>query len=812
MTKRKIRSENVGRQEDGTNLLLKDMSEVMHESMLPYAEHVILDRALPRVEDGLKPVQRRILYTMYELGVTPDKPYLKSARIVGDCMGKYHPHGDSSIYQALVRMAQSFSMNMQLADGQGNFGSVDGDSAAAMRYTEARLSPVALELLRDIDKNTVKWSRNYDDSRLEPDMLPGRFPNLLVNGAGGIAVGLATNIPPHNFAEVIDGVVAYIDNEKITLPEMLRIIKGPDFPTGAYVIAGDLLSLYQTGKGKLILRGKVHVAGEKNERKSLIITELPYQVNKAAWLQSVQALREKFKEQLSVISEIVDESDKEGMRAVIRLKKEADADEVLKMLYKYTDLETGFSVNTVAIADGKPRLMGLFDIIRYYTQYQEKVVYARTAYDLKVAQEREHIVAGLVIAVNNIDEVIAIIRTSANTPEAKKRLMQTFSLTDVQAQAILDLKLARINKLETKKLAEEQQELLKEIARLKAILKNKALLMDIIKTELLEIKKNYRVPRKSVIVKSAEDIRVTTDEDEVPAENYVLTLSGDGKIKKVPQKNYNMSSRGIGASVSVQDIIIQAVPAVSNDFVFCFTDAGNCYKKSIAEIPEAKFRESGGNISSVFGLGKEEKCIRLFAFETPPEKNLVFVTAAGSVKVTAWSECVPVKQPSFNVMKLKEGDSLIAVSESYEGCGILMVSALGLCTNVKIEDIPLQGRVAGGVRGMMLAENDRLICADIINEDGEIIVVTNKGYGKRVNAFEFERMNRGRRGVKITEFGVNGTELVFASYVTLPYDIAVFSDEPTFVVNSENIGIESRNHKGKPIKKCNVEKVLRVYN
>lgn len=811
MVKKKL-TEIVGKQEDGTNLLLKDMSQVMHESMIPYAEHVILDRALPRVEDGLKPVQRRILYTMYELGITPDKPYLKSARIVGDCMGKYHPHGDSSIYQAIVRMAQDFSLCMPLVDGQGNFGSIDGDSAAAMRYTEAKLTPVALELLRDLDKDTVKWARNYDDSRLEPEMLPGRFPNLLINGAGGIAVGLATNIPPHNFAEVIDGVVAYIDNRKITLSDMLKIVKGPDFPTGAYVISNDLESLYATGKGRLILRGRIHIANEKNDKKSLIISELPYQVNKAAWLQSVFALRERFKEQLSCISEIVDESDKEGMRAVIRLKKEADVDNVLSYLYKYTDLECGISANMVAIADGKPKQLGLLDMIKYYTEYQEKVVYNRTKYDLDKAKEKEHIVAGLVVAVNNIDEVIAIIRSSANTPEAKKRLMQTFSLTDVQAQAILDLKLARINKLETNKLKDEQKELLSEMARLKAILNNKALLMDIIKTELLAVKKEHRVPRRSTIVRTVDEVRITTDDDEVPQENYVIALSGDGSIKKVPQKNFNMSTKALGSTSKLGDMIVDKVNALSTNMLYCFTDYGNCYKKNLNEIPESKFRESGVSLAEIMGLEKGELPIKLYAYDIPPEKELVFITEQGTVKRTAWSDCNPIKTPSFNVMKLKDGDKLISAEEAYEDCGVLMVTKSGLVTNVDVNEIPIQGRVAGGVRGMLVGDSDKLVCGKIINEDGEIIVVTNKGYFKRVLTFEVDKMTRSRKGIKIIEFGVNGTEIAFASYVTVPYDLVVLSEKEPYIVNSELIGIESRNHKGKPLFKCNVQRVLAVYN
>ncbi|MDE5729600.1 MAG: DNA gyrase subunit A, partial [Clostridia bacterium] len=426
---------------------VQPIEEVMPGSMLPYAEFVILDRALPRVEDGLKPVQRRILYTMYEMGLTPDKPHKKSARIVGDCMGKYHPHGDSSVYDAMVRMAQPFNMRMTLVNGHGNFGSVDGDPAAAMRYTEARLEPLALELLKDLEKETVPFSFNFDDSLLEPDLLPGHYPNLLVNGANGIAVGLATNIPTHNLGEVIDGCCAYIDNPRISLGEMMKIIPGPDFSTGGYIIANELKQAYETGKGKITLRAKYSVEQGENGKKQIIITELPYQTNKAELLRKIMLQREEKKELLAGISEIVDESDRQGMRAVITVKKDADCDVILNTLLKCTDLECTFGINMVAIAGGKPRQLGLLDIIKYYTQYQQKVVVRRCRHELKEAEARCHILEGLIIGVHNVDEVVKIIKTSESTPDARRRLMERFALSEKQAQAILDLRLARLAKL-----------------------------------------------------------------------------------------------------------------------------------------------------------------------------------------------------------------------------------------------------------------------------------------------------------------------------------------------------------------------------
>lgn len=503
----------------GDGILFKPLEDVLHDSMIPYTEHVVMDRALPRVEDGLKPVQRRILYSMLELGLTPDKPYRKSARIVGDCMGKYHPHGDSSVYDAMVRMSQDFVLRAPLVDGHGNFGSVDGDSAAAMRYTEARMTPLAMELLRDLEKDTVRWGLNFDDTLKEPDVLPGRFPNLLVNGASGIAVGVATNIPPHNLGEVIDGVVAYIDNPNITLDKMMKIIKGPDFPTGGELLLGDgLKSAYETGKGKITLRAKVGIE-QNGDKQSLVITELPYQVNKAQLLQKIAELKEKNKDKLSVISEIRDESDRNGMRAVIRLKKEANVKKILGYLFQSTNMQISYAINMVAIAGGKPKLMNLMDIISYYTAFQRDVVVRRTKFDLNVAKDRAHIVEGLLIAIKNIDAVIKIIKTSANVSEAKQRLREKFGLSEKQAQAILDMRLARLVNLEVTKLQEELTSLKARIKELEAILNSKKLQLDVVKKEILEIKKKFNTPRRSHELKS-EEINLTKIEEMEDTKDY----------------------------------------------------------------------------------------------------------------------------------------------------------------------------------------------------------------------------------------------------------------------------------------------------
>ena len=479
-------------QENLKNIILNDIETVMHDSMIPYAESVILERALPRVEDGLKPVQRRILYAMHELGLTPDKPYKKSAKVVGECLAKFHPHGDSSVYEAMVHMAQPFNMGMTLVDGQGNYGSVDGDGAAAMRYTEARLNPLSLELLKDIEKDTVDWQNNYDDSLKEPVTLPCRFPNLLVNGGMGIAVGLATNIPPHNICEVIDGAVAVIDNPKIKLDEMMQIIKGPDFPTGGFIIAGEgLQSAYETGKGKILIRSKLNVECENNGRQQIIVTQIPYQVNKAKLIQKIGQLMVDRKDEFGGIQDVVDESDRHGMRIVIKLRKDVDANDVLNLLYKNTNLQVSYGINMVMIADGKPQQLGLLSVLRYYTEYQKQVVLRRTKHDLQKAKTRREIVNGLIIAVTNIDKVIQIIKKSEDTSTARQNLRKAFDLSEIQAQAILDLKLARLTRLEIDNLKDELAYLDNLIKSLQEIIDSKRRLNSVVKEELIAIKKKY---------------------------------------------------------------------------------------------------------------------------------------------------------------------------------------------------------------------------------------------------------------------------------------------------------------------------------
>ncbi len=779
------------------SIIQSSLDEVLHNSMMPYAEHVILDRALPRVEDGLKPVQRRILYTMYEMGLTPDKPHRKCAKIVGDCLGKYHPHGDTSVYDALVRMAQDFNMRMPLVNGHGNFGTVDGDSAAAYRYTEARLEELALELLRDIDKETVDFALNFDDSLMEPTTLPGRYPNLLVNGASGIAVGLATNIPPHNLAEVIDGTIAYIDNPKIGLKEMMKYVKGPDFPTGGFIIAGEELeTAYRTGRGKIRIRAKVGVEKD-GDRKSLIISELPYQINKANLLKKIVDLKEEKKDLFAGIADVVDESDRHGMRAVIKLKKDADEKKTLALLYKYTDLECTFGINMVAIAGGKPKQMSLLDIISYYVEYQRDVILRRSKYDLEKAKERAHILEGLIIAVQNIDEVIKIIRKSANTNEARSNLRSRFNLSEIQATAVLDLRLARLTKLEIAKLEEELASLKALIARLTAVIGSKKLQMEVVKEELGQIRRKYKDNRRSAIVGSENSVRVETSEQEKITKNYVVGYTLGGMFKKMPEKNYRMSDKAPG-SLPNADLLALKTAAESDKTFLAFTNLGNAFKIDLEIAPESRFRDKGYKFTDIVkDAVKGEYPVAFFSYDKLPEGMLLFFTKNGMVKKTSWAEYDIIKS-SYQAIKLKEGDELVKVEEDLPDTTLAFITKDGLCLNALKDDLPEQGRVAGGVKGVNLNDGDEIVWQGQAADSGEFIVITSGGFFKRVIAAEIEPMARYRKGVKICN--LDGERVVYGGFVQEPYDIAVLEGESAFTVNTEDLSIESRTGKGKTLK------------
>ena len=785
-------------------LYVEPLEKVLHSSMLPYAEFVILDRALPRVEDGLKPVQRRILYTMNEMGLTPDKPHKKSARIVGDCMGKYHPHGDSSVYDAMVRMAQTFNMGRTLVNGHGNFGSVDGDPAAAMRYTEARMEPLALELLRDIDKETVSFSLNFDDSLKEPDVLPGRFPNLLVNGASGIAVGLATNIPTHNLEEVINGVVAYIDNPTISLEEMMEHIPCPDFPTGGLIIANELIQAYKTGRGKITLRAKITAEKTDNGKTNLIITELPYQVNKAQLLKKVVELREEKKDELACLDYVADESDRTGMRALIRLKKDADVEAVLKCLYKYTDLEITFGINMVVIADGKPQQLGLMEIIRHYVKYQQQVVKRRTLFDLKQAQQRCHILEGLIIAVQNIDEVIAIIKKSDSTSDARQKLMARFEISEAQAQAILDLRLARLTKLEIFKLEQELKELKKLIKKLTAISKSGDLQLQVVKEEITEIKNAYPTPRKSRLVytKDEADGMVATSTEKKPGVACTLVYTADDTFKVLTGKNQDALTTPLAGKFKPQLVVSKLLQTVTDKRIFAFTNYGNCHKLDISEPDlECKLSEDGFTLKDLSNDAEAgEKVVALFEVgEHMPYGSLLFFTKKGMIKKTDWSE-YEQRKDCFQAVKLNEDDELINVEEDgYEDDTIVMVTKGGICLNALKDDIPTQGRIATGVRGIMLHEDDEVILMTQINGEGEIIIATDEGKFKRVISSQIEPSKRYRKGNIIVGMR-EGASVICASYVTVPYMLAVVEkNNAVSELSSEDVFISVQSARAKRV-------------
>ena len=786
------------------NIVSVPMEEVMHMSMIPYAEHVIMDRAIPRVEDGMKPVQRRILFTMNELGITPDTPYRKCARIVGDCLGKYHPHGDSSVYDALVRLAQDFSMRGTLVDGHGNFGSVDGDSAAAMRYTEARMTPLAMLMLKDIDKDTVPFRLNFDDTLKEPDMLPASFPNLLVNGAGGIAVGLATNIPPHNLRESINAVIAQIDNPDITVDELMQIIPAPDFPTGGILLnTPELRAAYETGRGKLLLRAKTHIEDGTAGRKLIVITEIPYQVNKSAMLEKILRLSEEKKAALGCIYDIRDESDRTGMRAVIELRKDADVDKVLAYLFKYSDMQVTFGVNMVAIADGKPRLLSLRRMIRYYIRHRKNVITARTQYELDKAKARAHILEGLMIAVDNLDEVIQLIRKSENPKAAKAGLMERFGLTEIQAQAILDMRLQRLTGLEILALRKEYAELLKTIAELEAILNDEKKLMNVIKKELRAVADQFGDDRRTTIEEVHNVVEALVKEEKV-AEEALVTFSREGYLRRSWPKAKKAAQPEDGQP---DDPPVYSFETDTDHTLFFFTNIGNCYQLNVGALPEMnKPKDRGSLLSGVLaGLENGEEPVYLMcatAEELNSLPDLLFVTSRGQLKRSAASEYA-VKRSKFGALNLREGDSLHAVLSLDVSSDVLMISETGMCIRFHADQVPAMGRVSGGVKGMTLDPSDRILWAGQPAAADQLLLFTERGFGKRVPYTDYEPQARGGKGVKTFYYqksGSNGTRIAGVALVTEAGQNVVIhqkTSQPT-QLSADEIILQSKQDRGMP--------------
>lgn len=764
-----------------------NLSETMRTSFLDYAMSVIVARALPDVRDGLKPVQRRILYGMNELGITPEKPYKKSARIVGDVMGKYHPHGDSAIYEAMVRMAQPFSYRNMLVDGHGNFGSVDGDGAAAMRYTEARMSKIAVEMLRDINKDTIDYVDNYDGSEKEPAVLPARFPNLLVNGATGIAVGMTTNIPPHNLAEVIRGIHMLMDNPDVTTKDLMKVIPGPDFPTGGIVMGrGGIYRAYETGKGNIVVRAKTEIETEKNGRERIVVTELPYLVNKAELVKKIADLaREKT---IDGITGVRDESDQTGMRITIDIRRDASASVVLNNLFKETQMQANFGMNMVAIVNGAPHFLTLKQMLEYYLHHQEDVITRRTKFELKKAEARAHILAGLRIALDHIDEIIKIIRGSQNSDIAKAQLIQNFGLDDRQSQAILDMRLVRLTGLERDKIEAEYQDLQAKIADYKDILAKPERIDEIIYNELLDIQKRFGDDRRTKIAEG-EAVSIE-DEDLIEQKDVLLTLTHNGYIKRMPADEFKVQNRGgrgiKGMGVQDDDFINHLIFSSTHDFLLFFTNLGKVYSKKAYEIPEFGRNAKGLPIVNLLELDKGEKIQAVINVPEGADDNyLFFVTKMGTVKRTKVSEFQNIRRSGLIALTLRDGDELNNVLTTDGKQNILIGTHLGYAVTFNEKDVRSMGRTAAGVRGINLRDNDYVVGSDILEPDSEVLVISEKGYGKRTAASEYPVKGRGGKGIKtanITEKNgplagvtvVNGDEdimLITSAGVMIRFDV-----------------------------------------
>ena len=753
----------------------------MRKSFLDYSMSVIVARALPDVRDGLKPVHRRILYTLYEEGMTPDKKYQKSANAVGAVMGHYHPHGDSAIYESMVRMAQDFTYRHTLVDGHGNFGSIDGDGAAASRYTEARLAKISMELLRDLNKDTVDFSENYDGQRKEPVVLPSRFPNILVNGNMGIAVGMATNIPPHNLGEVIDGCVAYIDNPEITVTELMQYIKGPDFPTAGVILGNSgIKRAYESGRGTITIRGMATVEETHNKHR-IVITELPYQVNKKALIQRIgELVRDKV---IDGISNLSDESALEGIKIVIDVKKEANANVVLNNLYKHTQLQTSYGINFLMLVDGSPRTLGLRGIIEKYIDHQKHVIYRRCQFDLKRYKDRLHILDGLKIALDNIDRVIKIIRESADDDEAKAGLMSNFALSEVQSQAILDMRLKRLTGLEKSKIEEEIAELEKLVKELEEILASEEKILEVIKNEMLEIKAKYADERRTNIDMTAVDY--IEDESLIPVENVVITLTNNGYIKRLPADTYKTQNRGgmgvKGMATNEEDFVEHLINATSHDYILMFTNKGKVYRIKGYEIPEYSRQSKGLPIINLLSLDKDEKVTSLLKISNDDEyKCLVFATKSGLIKRTDISEFDSIRTNGKKFITLKDDDELVSVKKTTGNDEILMASSNGRMVRFNESAVRIMGRGASGVRGINL-DGGILVGMEIVEPNEYVLVITEKGYGKKTPVDEYRITNRGGKGVKTVNITEKNGSIVSFKTVDDSKDLMIITDSGVII-------------------------------
>ena len=776
-----------------------DLEQEMKKSFISYAMAVIITRALPDVRDGLKPVHRRILYAMHELGVTPDKPFRKCARIVGDVLGKYHPHGDSSVYGALVRLAQDFATRYPLVEGQGNFGSVDGDGAAAMRYTEARMSKMNMQMLADIDKETVDFAPNFDETLMQPCVLPSRFPNLLVNGSSGIAVGMATNIPPHNLGEVIDGVVKLIDKPDATSQELMECIKGPDFPTGGLILGRrGIYDTYTTGRGRIIVRAKTDIEPMPNNRQRIVVTEIPYMVNKAALVAKIAELVHD--KRLDGISDIRDESDREGMRIVIELKRDVNAAVVLNYLYKHTQLQDTFGAIMLALVDGEPKILSLRQIIHHYIEHQEDVIRRRTQYDLNKAEARSHILEGLIIALDNIDEVVRMIRASRTAQEAKTGLMEHFGLSDRQAQAILDMRLQRLTGLERDKIEAEYAELQKQIAYFRAVLADEKLVLGIIRDEILEIRDKFADERRTEISALDGEIDML---DLIEEEDMVVTMTHYGYVKRLPKTTYRAQRRGgkgvIATTTREEDFVEQMYVTSTHDPILFFTNRGRVYQMNCYEIPEAGRTARGTAIVNLLQLSPGEKVTTMLPF--PAEKSegtyLVMATRKGTIKRTELSEFMNLRRAGLIAIVLRDDDELIGVRRTEGDSDILVGTRDGMSIRFHESDVRPMGRSAMGVRSIDLDEGDEVIDVAFVEEGAQVLSITENGYGKRTDIDEYRLQQRGGKGIKAMNLTEKTGNLAAQLLVHDDEDLLLITSDGTVIRTPVNsISVLGRNTQG----------------
>lgn len=744
------------------------IEDEVKKSYLDYAMSVIVGRALPDVRDGLKPAQRRILYSMNELGLSHNKAYKKSATVVGDVLGKYHPHGDLAVYDTMVRMAQNFSLRYPLIDGQGNFGSIDGDAAAAYRYTEARLSELAGELLSDLEKNTVDFAPNFDSRLKEPTVLPAAFPNLLVNGASGIAVGMATNIPPHNFSELVDGLVTLIDNPDTTSEGLMKYILGPDFPTGGVIVGKEgIIEAYKTGRGKVVVRGKLRIEEGKSGKDKIVITEIPYQVNKTSLIEKIASLvREK---KINDVSDLRDESDRDGMRIVLELKRDANPEIVINQLYKYTPLQETFGVILLVLVDNVPKILNLAELCQQFLDFRYEVVNRRTKFELKQAEDRAHILEGLKIALKNIDKIIALIKSSKDPQIAKDGLMKKFKLTDIQAQAILDMRLVRLTNLEQNKIDEEYLELIKLIAKLKGLLSSKKAMMKQIKDELLLLKQKFGDKRKTDITKGkVEELNI---EDLISEEDVVVTITHRGYIKRMPVSAYRRQGRGgvgrSGVEVSEEDLVEGLIPATTLDYILFFSNKGRCYWLKVYEIPEGSHQAKGRPIVNLLELEKDEKITSYLSVrEFSKDKFIFMVTTKGTVKKTSLEDFSNPRKKGIIAITLDEDDQLINTFLTTGKDEIMLVTKNGQGLKFKEKDVRTMGRNAAGVRGIRLAKKDIVIDASAAKQGQSLLVVTSLGLGKRCDYSRFPLRHRGGKGVIAGKITDKSGELICAKSVS----------------------------------------------